>query len=163
MTQAVHIRRATREDAATLHALVVALADMTGHRAKVTSTLEDFEHHGFDEPVAFEGLIAEEDGKPVGLCLFFYNFSSWRGRLGVYIQDIYVAESQRGTGLGKRLVAETVRRGKERGADHLRLSVDFENSGAHRFYEHIGMWRRDDEDIYQADGEAFETLAQLDQ
>ena len=162
MTQGVHIRRAKREDAATLHALVVALADTTGHAAKVTSTAEDFARHGFDEPIAFEGLIAEENGKSVGLWLFFYNCSGWRGRLGVYIQDIYVADSQRGTGLGKRLVAKTVRRAMERGADHLRLSVDFENNGAHRFYEHIGMWRRDDEYIYQADGEAFDALAELD-
>ena len=158
MAAPVTIRLATRADAGLLHGLVVALAKTTGHEHKVTSTAEDFLHHGFDEPRVFEGLIAEQDGKAVGLCLFFYNYSSWRGKLGVYIQDLYVDSSQRGTGLGRRLVVKTVRCGKRRGADHLRLSVDSENVDAHAFYEHIGMSKRGDEFIFQAADQAFQNL-----
>ncbi len=159
MNDQVKIRVALRSDAADLHGMVVALAKTTGHEHKVRSTVEDFLHNGFDEPRAFEALIAEQDGIAVGLCLFFYNYSSWRGKLGVYIQDLYVDSSQRGTGLGRRLVVETVRVGKRRGADHLRLSVDSENVDAHAFYEHIGMSKRGDEFIFQAADQAFEKLA----
>lgn len=159
MNDRVKIRVALRSDAADLHGMVKALAKTTGLEHKISSSAKDFLYHGFEESRAFEALIAEQDGKPVGLCLFFYTFSSWRGKLGVYIQDLYVDESQRGTGLGRRLVVETVRCGKQQGADHLRLSVDSENVGAHAFYEHIGMSRRDDEFIFQAADQAFENLA----
>ena len=49
-------------------------------------------------------MIARQDGKPVGLALFFFEFSTWRGRPGVYVQDLYVAADMRGTGLGRRLL-----------------------------------------------------------
>lgn len=153
------IRIALRSDAALLHSMVLGLARSTGHEHKVTSTVDDFFYHGFEEPRAFEGLIAEQAGKAVGLCLLFYDFSSWRGKLGVYIQDLYVHPSQRGTGLGRRLMVEAARRGRARGADHMRLSVDSENETAHAFYEHIGMTRRRDEYIFQAADQAFQDLA----
>jgi ribosomal protein S18 acetylase RimI-like enzyme len=159
MCAPVNIRSADATDAEALHGMVVALAKFTGHEHRVSSTVEDFRRLGFAEPPAFQSLIAEQNGTAVGLCLFFYQFSSWRGRLGIYIQDLYVDPAQRGSGLGRRLVAETVRYGKQQGADHLRLSVDVENAPAQGFYQGLGMVRRDDEYIFQLAEQAFESLA----
>jgi ribosomal protein S18 acetylase RimI-like enzyme len=153
------IRLATAGDAAGIHGMIVELAKATGLRQKVTSRPDHFLQHAAGDRPAFEAYIAERAGKALGLCLFFYSFSSWRGEPGVYVQDLYVSDEARGCGLGRRLIAQTVRRGKARGATYLRLSVARENTAAQEFYRTIGMSESEDECIYQAAGPAFERLA----
>lgn len=155
----ITVRLATEDDAATIHALIVDLARATGLREKVTSEPEHFARHGAGERPAFQALIAEREGQALGLCLFFYSFSSWRGELGVYVQDLFVATAARGSGLGRRLIHDTARLAKQRGATYLRLSVAKENSAAQEFYRTIGLGESEDECIYQASGDAFERLA----
>ena len=138
--------------------MVIGLAKATGLREKVTSRPEDFRRFGSRGQPAFQALIAELGGEPVGLSLFFYSFSSWRGELGVYVQDLYVSERVRGTGLGRRLIAETARLAKKRGATYLRLSVARDNTAAQAFYRSIGLSSSEEECIYQAIGPAFEQL-----
>jgi GNAT superfamily N-acetyltransferase len=154
----IAIRLATAEDAAKIHGMIVALARATGVRQKVTSKPEHFLRHGTGEAPAFQALIAERAGTPLGLCLFFYSFSSWRGELGVYVQDLFVADDARGRGLGRRLIAETIRFARARGATYLRLSVSRENMAAQVFYRSIGMTESADECIYQLAGAEFERL-----
>lgn len=155
----ITIRIADPQDAETVHAMIFALAESLGDERKVVSNVEDLIEHGFSRQSAFEVLLAELGEKPVGICLFFYSFSTWLGALGVYIQDLYVSDEARGTGIGRMLVAETAKIAAGRGANHLRLTVDINNANAHRFYESLGMRVRDDELIYQASGDAFDTLA----
>src|SRR5690606_2285616 len=85
---AVTIRLATAEDAPVLHALMLELAAATGRAGKVTGSPEAFRQHA----ALFDALLAERSGRPLGFCLFFTSFSSWRGEPGIYIQDLYVAE-----------------------------------------------------------------------
>src|SRR5690606_7691966 len=148
----VVIRTATADDAEHLHAMLLELARATGLRAKIRSKPEVFRKLGFRESPAFQALIAEQDGHPVWLSPSFYHFSSWRGELGVYVQDLYVASEMRGTGLGRRLLAETVRLGRTQGATHLRLSVERDNARAHRFYRKLGLKLSGSELIFQATG-----------
>lgn len=155
----ITIREADDQDADAIYSMVVKLAAFLSEQDKVVSSVEHFRADTFPDPPGFHVLIAERDGEPVGMSLFFYTFSTWLGALGVYIQDLYVDEAARGEGLGARLVHETVRRARERGADHLRLAVDHRNTSAQGFYSKLGMRLRDDEHIYQADGEVFEKLA----
>lgn len=152
------IRLATEQDVTKLHGMIIALAKATGLREKVTSRPEDFRRFGSRGQPAFQALIAEQDGEPVGLSLFFYSFSSWRGELGVYVQDLFVSDKLRGTGLGRRLISETARLAKKRGVTYLRLSVAKSNSAAQAFYRTVGLSQSDDECIYQAIGPAFEQL-----
>lgn len=154
------IRLATEADVGKLHAMIVGLAKATGLREKVTSKPEDFRRFGSRGQPAFQALIAELDGEPVGLSLFFYSFSSWRGELGVYVQDLYVDAGVRGSGLGRRLISETARLAKRRGATYLRLSVGKANTSAQAFYRTVGLSLSEDECIYQAIGPAFEKLTQ---
>ena len=155
----ITVRLATEQDAATIHALIVDLARATGLREKVTSKPQHFSRHGAGERPAFQALIAERAGQALGLCLFFYSFSSWRGELGIYVQDLFVSDAARGSGLGRRLMRETARLGKQRGATYLRLSVAKENTAAQEFYRTIGMTEAADECIYQVAGTAFRQLA----
>ena len=153
------IRRASEADAGTIHGLVVELAAAIGRTGKVASRVEDIRDQGFGADPAFEALIAERDGAAVGLCLFFESFSTWDGRRGVYVQDIYVSEAARGLGLGRRLLAEAAAISRARGGSYLRLSVEAENDKAQAFYRRIGLaWSRD-ERIYQARGGDFAALA----
>jgi len=153
------IRKATKDDAATLHALTVALAEEIGSSMKMQSTAQDCRTHGFSESPFFEAILAETDGRACGLCIYFYTYSSWRGEPGIYVQDLYVGSGMRGTGLGKELLAKVVMLGKEKGATHLRLCVDHENSAAQDFYRAIGFKWRDDDHVYETDGRAFHDLA----
>lgn len=155
----VTIREADDQDADAIYSMVVKLAAYLSEQDKVVSSVEDFRADKFPDPPGFHVLIAERDGEPVGMSLYFHTFSTWLGALGVYIQDLYVDDAARGEGLGARLVSETVRRARERGANHLRLAVDHRNESAQGFYRKVGMRLRDDEQIYQADGDVFEKLA----
>lgn len=157
----IRIRPAVADDAESIHAMVLALAESTGMADLVRSSPDDFRRYGFAEPKCFEGLIAEREGRPLGLCLYFFSFSSWFGKRGVYVQDIYVDSAARGTGLGKRLLAETAQRAAEEGAAFMRLAVDKDNHQARAFYEHVGMVQADHDIIYKAWDEDFVALQQL--
>jgi ribosomal protein S18 acetylase RimI-like enzyme len=154
------IRRATEADAATIHALVLELAAAIGMTGKVASRIEDIRDKGFGADPAFEALIAERDGAAVGFCLFFESFSTFDGRRGAYVQDIYVSEAARGTGLGRRLLAAAAAISRARGGSYLRLSVEAENDRAQAFYARVGLAWSATERIYQARGDDFAALAQ---
>jgi ribosomal protein S18 acetylase RimI-like enzyme len=157
----ISIRVALADDVETIHSLVMALAEDIRSSDQVKSTAESFRTHGFSESPSFESLLAERDGEPVGLCIYFYTFSSWRGEVGVYVQDLYVSNDVRGTGLGKKMLAETVRRASTKGATHLRLCVDHDNDPAQNFYRSMGMKWRDDDYVFEADGPAFTDIGEL--
>ena len=136
------IRRATEADAATIHALVVELAAAIGMTGKVAISVADISDQGFGAEAAFEALIADWNGAAVGLCLFFESFSSWDGRRGVYVRDLFVSEAARGLGLGRRLLAEAAALSSARGGSYLRLAVDSGNVTAQAFqafYERTGL------------------------
>jgi ribosomal protein S18 acetylase RimI-like enzyme len=155
------VRLATEADVEVIHGLLSQLAESTGLRHKFRSQVDDFRKHGFSGERQFEVLLAEQGNDVIGLCLFFYNFSSWRGQLGVYIQDLVVDKDVRARGIGRLLVGETARYARNNGATHLRLSVDTENQNAIRFYENLGLSESVDESIYSASGDDFLKLAKL--
>lgn len=158
----VVLRAANPADAAAVHAMIVALAQETGDGGRVRSRAEDFARGLAGTPPAFEVLLAERTGRPVGLCLYFPSFSTWRGERGVYVQDIWVDRAERGTGLARRLIAETARRAAGQGARYLRLSVNRDNAAARRFYGRIGLEHVERECVYMAAGEGFDALTRAD-
>jgi len=157
---AVNIRPAAKGDAQIVCDLLDDLVRTLRDAPPCGSTLETIRHHGFGEKPHFDVLIAEAAGTPVGLVLYFYTYSTWRGHLGVYVQDLHVVESFRGRGLGRRLLAAAARRGRADGCTHLRLSVDPSNDTALTFYQAVGLEPRRDETICQAADEAFHRLAE---
>jgi ribosomal protein S18 acetylase RimI-like enzyme len=138
--------------------MVIEMAHAMDAQAKVRSTVEDFAEAMSSDNTVIQVLLAERGAVPLGITIFFLNFSTWRGTLGVYIQDIYVAPAGRGTGIGKQMLSEVASWAVERGADHLRLSVDRDNITAQAFYEKIGMSYCDDEMIYRITGARFRDL-----
>ena len=159
----ISIRMAGPKDAEAIHQMIMALARDTDAESKASSSPADFLKFGFGDDALFEALIAERNSEPVGLYLYFYSFSTWLGEPGIYIQDLYVADAERGSGLGRRLMHETAKRGRQRQASHLRLTVDRPNNSARQFYEHIGMHHRDDELTFHIGGREFIALTEHDE
>lgn len=153
------IRPAVPDDAATILRLVHELAAFEHEPpSSVKLTESDILRDGFGPQPQFEVLLAEHDGAAVGLALFFTTWSTWEGRPGLYIQDLYVGEQVRGLGLGRRLLAEVAAIAEARGYTRIDLSV-LDWNPARRFYERLGfaemaVWRP-----YRLDGAAITELA----
>ncbi len=146
-----NIRQAMPGDAAAIHTMIKGLADALNLTGKIRGTVDDLLKYGFCENAAFNALIAECDGKAVGMCTYFPIFSTWNGRPGVFVLDLYVAESQRGCGLGEDLLARLASMAHERGATFMRLGVDNHNIRGQDFYQRIGFKPMEDECSYQID------------
>lgn len=139
MADDIEIVSATRDDAGAIHALLRALAAALNRPHDVQSKPEDIAHYGFGLSPVFETILAKRKGIAVGLVLYFYEFSTWRGCPGVYIQDLYVDDSLRGSGLGRRLLAAVSARAQEKQATYMRLSVDVGNDEGLGFYGRLGF------------------------
>ncbi|MEE2692173.1 MAG: GNAT family N-acetyltransferase [Pseudomonadota bacterium] len=158
MATGVTIRKATRADAAAIHRMVVDLARATGKLGAVSSTVDDIAREGFGDKPAFEALIAFDGEEAVGLALYFPEFSTWRGERGVYLQDLYVAETARRAGLGRRLVEALAAEAGRQGAAYLRLSVDAANQRAAAFYERLGFAEMREDRMFILKDARFEAL-----
>jgi len=154
----IRIREAAGDDAGTVHAMIAKMAASTPSHISLRSTADDFTRAMTARPPRMHALLAERGETPVGVLVFFTTFSTWYGTPGVYVQDIFVDSGARGNGVGHRLLAAACQWGIQRGADHLRLSVDRENRSAQAFYDRHEMTRKASEIIYQLEGEAFRRL-----
>ncbi len=152
------IRKASSDDAATVHALITRLAAAIPSHVALHSSAGDLKRALAGDHPAVHALIASRDAKPVGVLAFFTTFSTWYGTPGVYVQDIFVDEQARGDSIGRKLLAAACQWGVKHGADHLRLSVDRANMTAQAFYEKHGLTHCIDEKIYMLEGDAFRQL-----
>ena len=112
----------------------------------------------FDKKAA-EILFALEDGKEVGIALFFHNFSTFLGRAGIYLKDLYVKPEYRGKGYGKALLKELARIAVERGCGRLEWSCLDWNQPSIDFYLSLDAKPMDDWTLYRAAGETLHNLA----
>ena len=156
------LRKAHRGDVDAIHSMILGIGAATNQTDRISSDPIDFLRHGFGPTPLFEAVIAERDDRPVGLCLYFFTFSTWLGEPGIYVQDLFVDSAERGSGLGRRLLVDVARRGAERKATHLRLSVDTDNVAARAFYERLGMEHRDTEETMHLGGAAYTQLTEAD-
>ena len=126
------------EDAATIAALIRELAAYERLEHEVEGTPADFERHLFGpEPVAAV-ILAEVAGEPVGFALYFANFSTFRARPGVYLEDLFVRPAHRGRGIGRALIAAVAQVAVARGAGRLEWAVLNWNTPAIDFYRTLG-------------------------
>lgn len=139
------IRAATPEDAGTLVMLVRALAEYEKEpMSSVKLTEADLLRDGFTEPRRFEALIAELDGKPAGFALFFHNYSTWEGRAGIFIEDLFVLPTARGAGLGRKLITAVAAIAAQRGCPRVDLNV-LDWNPTREFYHRLDINHMSDE------------------
>ncbi len=152
------LRRATADDAAAIRDMIEALIAHSGNPPATPAPVTDLARHMSGPRPDIEGVIAERAGKPVGMVLFFPWLSTWRGRLNLYIQDLYVEPAERGGGLGRRLLAAAAREGKARGCKGLLLAVEVSNAAAARFYARLGFQRIEEERHWMLAPDRFDAL-----
>ena len=159
MGNALTFRMATSADAATIHDAVLGLSDAMDERHRVVSTPQDIARHGFGDKPAFEALIAQDGPETAGVCVFFPSFSTYRGKPGAYVLDLYVYPQWRRRGVAGGLLQRVAAITRARGGAYVRLSVDAANVSAQLFYEGLGMKHATRERILSAHDEAFAALA----
>ncbi|MEX1107627.1 MAG: GNAT family N-acetyltransferase [Dongiaceae bacterium] len=155
------IRRAVKADAAEIQRMVVELAVYEREAPeRVLLTEADLLRDAFGPKPACEILIAErDDGRALGFTLFCPNYSTWEGRPGIHIEELYVRDEARGTGLGRRLMAEVAAVAAVRGCPRVDLNVLHWNP-AKQFYERIGLYQLDQWQHYRLEGAALAALAE---
>ncbi|MBA4041938.1 MAG: GNAT family N-acetyltransferase [Sphingobium sp.] len=155
----IPIRFATPADVPTILQFVRELAIYERALDQVVATEALLEQALFATPPAAEALIAEVDGAPAGLALFFYNFSTWTGWRGLYLEDLYVTPQARGTGVGKALLKRLAQIAVERGCSRFEWAVLDWNTPAQEFYKAMGATIMGDWRICRMSGDALTTFA----
>ncbi|TIP06877.1 MAG: GNAT family N-acetyltransferase [Mesorhizobium sp.] len=159
MPAPVTLRPGRIDDVETIHGALLRLGTNVGAHQEITSTPDDLRSYGFGEKPAFSILIAEIGGEFAGLCLHFPIFSTWMGRPGVYVQDLYVENRFRGRRVGEKLLRRVAKECRAAGGVYLRLSVDTDNETAKAFYEKLGIGRSSYEQVQKIIGDAFFAFA----
>ncbi len=153
------ITPATADDVPTILRLIRALAEYEKMASLVVATEDGLRAALFGAQPAAECLIAREGGEPVGLALFFHNFSTFTGRRGIYLEDLFVEPACRGKGYGRALLHRLAQLAVERGCARLEWSVLDWNAPAIGFYESLGAKRLDEWQIFRLTGDALTAFA----
>ncbi len=156
---AFSIHPATRADAPAIHALVRELAVYEKLEHLMISTPADFERELFDAGSVIEAIVAKENGVAIGFALFFHNFSTFLGRKGLYLEDLYVKPECRGKGYGKALLVRLAQIAVERKCGRFEWSVLDWNTPSIKFYEAMGATVMPEWRIVRATGDALVGLA----
>ena len=154
------IRPATSADLDTIIELVHALAEYEREPEAVVLDREEFAQHLFGPHPFAEVLMAEtNEGQSAGFALFFHNFSTWTGKPGIWLEDLFVRVEHRGQGFGRTLLAELARLAVQRGCGRLEWSVLDWNEPSIGFYRALGARPMDEWTTFRLTGEALTDLA----
>ena len=153
------VRAATPEDVVTILGFIRDLAAFEREPDAVEASEATLAEALFGASPAAEAVIAEADGATVGFAMFFHNFSTWTGRRGVYLEDLYVTPQARGQGVGKALLQHLAALALDRGCARFEWSVLDWNADAIAFYRSIGAVAMDEWTVQRVSGEALARLA----
>jgi GNAT superfamily N-acetyltransferase len=155
----MHIRAATPDDVPLILRFIRELAAYERLAHEVVATEEGLRDTLFGPRPYAEVVIAEVAGEAAGFALFFHNYSTFLGRPGIYLEDLYVRPEMRGGGTGRTLLAHLARLAVERGCGRLEWWVLDWNEPAIRFYRQLGAQPMDDWTVFRVAGDALTRLA----
>jgi GNAT superfamily N-acetyltransferase len=153
------VREASEEDVPLILSFIRELAEYEKLSHEVVATEEELRESLFGERRYAEVLIAEHDGSPAGFALFFHNFSTFLGRPGIYLEDLFVMPEHRGSGFGKEMLVYLARLARERNCGRLEWWVLDWNEDAIRFYRSLGAVPMDEWTVFRVTGDALDSLA----
>lgn len=153
------IRPATAADVKQILAFIHALATYERAPEAVIATEQDLLRDGFGPRPFFECLMAEHDGRPAGFALYFYNYSTWVGKPGIYLEDLFVFPQLRGLGIGKALLQRVAAVAVEKGLERMQWAVLDWNTPAIDFYAAMGGEFLDEWRNVRVSGDALKRLA----
>lgn len=155
----VTLRAATREDVPLILAFIRELAEYERAPDAVETDEATLAANLFGERPGAEVVIAEADGQPAGFALFFHNFSTWLGRRGLYLEDLFVRPQFRGRGIGQVLMAYLAKLAVDRGCGRFEWWVLDWNTPALDFYRSLGAMPMDEWTVQRMTGDALHALA----
>lgn len=155
------IREATVTDVPLLLRLIKELAEYEKLAHEVVATEETLRRTLFGSRKVAEALIGEYQGEPVAFALFFHNFSTFLGKPGLYLEDLYVSPAMRGKGFGKAMLVRLAQIAVERGCGRFEWAVLNWNEPAIKFYKNLGALPQDDWTVYRVTGEALQKLSRM--
>ena len=159
MTNKITYRQAEKGDSALILQFVKELAEYEKEPDAVVATVDDIKRTMFDETPRAFGTIAELDGEPVGFCLCFYTYSTWQGKAGLYIEDLYVQEQHRGKGIGKGFFKHLAQKAVEEDYGRIQWSVLDWNQPSIDFYEGLGAKPLSEWISYRLEGDIIQQIA----
>jgi GNAT superfamily N-acetyltransferase len=152
------VREASEGDVPLILSFIRELAEYEKLSDEVVATEDGLRESLFGERRYAEVLIAEHDGVPAGFALFFHNFSTFLGRPGIYLEDLYVRPEFRGSGIGKQLLGRLAHLAVKRGCGRLEWWVLDWNEPSIGFYKQLGAVAMDDWTVYRVSGDALRKL-----
>jgi GNAT superfamily N-acetyltransferase len=155
----LQIRPAQVEDVQIILQLIRDLATYERAPDDVTATEEQLVDVLFGEKPAAEVLLAFEGQSPVGFAVFFYNFSTWLGRPGLYLEDLFVKPEKRGKGYGRALLVHLAKIAERRGCGRMEWAVLDWNEPAIKFYRALGAKPMHEWTVFRLTGDTIATLA----
>ena len=156
----LRIRPAGEGDAGLVLAFIRRLAEYERLAHEVVATEEGLRHWLFGPRAYAEVVIAEWDGAPAGFALFFHNFSTFLGRRGLYLEDLFVRPEWRGRGAGRALLTHLAKIAAERKCGRFEWAVLDWNEPAIKFYKSLGAKPMDEWTVFRVTGDALSTLAE---
>jgi GNAT superfamily N-acetyltransferase len=152
------VREARESDLDRIRQLIIDLAHYERAAHEVRTTTEQLRVALFGPQPAAYALVAESANQVVGFALYFWNFSTWEGVHGIYLEDLYVMPEYRGTGLGRALLTSLAELAAERGYARLEWAVLDWNQPAIDFYRSLGAVAMDEWTVYRLSGEALRAV-----
>ncbi|MDR2871430.1 MAG: GNAT family N-acetyltransferase [Xanthomonadaceae bacterium] len=162
MKTMIQVRSAEIGDVATIRRLIVELAryERAEHEARATEA--QLREGLFGERATAHALICECDGEPIGYAVYFFNYSTWLGRNGIYLEDLYVTPEQRGQGAGKALLKHLARLAMAKDCGRFEWAVLDWNMPAIEFYRAAGARPMDEWTVYRLEGQALRDFAETE-
>lgn len=151
----IAIRKATIEDASLILDFIKELAIYEKAEKEVIARVEDIEKNLFGNNTTTEAVICTSDNKPIGIAIYFLNFSTWLGKNGLYLEDLYISPDYRGSGAGKRLLKYLAGLVVENDYGRFEWSVLNWNEPAIKFYESIGASAQSEWLGYRLEGQSL--------
>ena len=148
------IRKATKNDMPSVLELIQELATFEKEPDAVVVTVDDLVRDGFSENPLFQCFVAEVENEIIGMALYYYRYSTWKGKT-IHLEDLIVKESKRGTGAGFALYKEIIKQGKAENVRRIEWNVLDWNTPAINFYEKSGAKVLDDWRVVHMDEEGI--------
>ncbi len=154
----IRYRLAVAADAALIHAMLTEMA--VAESGAIGGGVDALLQHGFGAAPRFRVVLAEAQALSLGFCLFLPEYSSWRGAMGVFVQDIYLRPAARGKGAGRGLLTAAFAAAQDWQPGFMALMVKRSNLAAIGFYQSLGFALRDTADPFILEGEGLHALPQ---
>lgn len=155
----LHIRDARRDDAKVILGFITELAIYEKAEHEVLATVDDIERSLFDLVSPARALICLLDDQPIGFAVYFLSYSTWLGRKGLYLEDLFVSPEHRGVGAGKQLLRHLAKIAHDSGCGRFEWSVLDWNQPAIDFYTSIGAQPQDEWVRYRMEGDMLKSFA----